>query len=318
MARKTLPEEFLAGSFTSATAASAGMSRKRQRQSDIAIPSRGIRIPLADSANASANLHAYTALDDASVLTHHSGARIWSASLPAWMQEDWRIHIARDRNSSKPRRRNVVGHRMTFKPGEVVMHDGVRVTSPARTWLDLASLLTIDELISAGDSIVAAHGPDFPRPKTPLATIEDLRRMVAAHPGMRGMKTARLALSEIRVGSDSPQETKMRLLLSRTRLGEPVLNHVILNSWGQPAVWPDAAYLEHRLALQYDGAHHSDPHQRQLDSKRRAVTLRLGWTEVRVFKTDLEGDKPFVIEKVKAVLQARQRRLDVAAAESIG
>ncbi|WP_104137049.1 endonuclease domain-containing protein [Arthrobacter sp. ZGTC131] len=318
MARKTLPEECLAGSFTSAAAASAGMSRKRQRQSDIAIPSRGIRIPLADSANAPANLHAYTALDDASVLTHHSGARIWSASLPAWMQEDWRIHIARDRNSSKPRRRNVVGHRMTFKPGEVVMHDGVRVTSPARTWLDLASLLTIDELISAGDSIVAAHGPDFPRPKTPLATIEDLRRMVAAHPGMRGMKTARLALSEIRVGSDSPQETKMRLLLSRTRVGEPVLNHVILTSWGQPAVWPDAAYLEHRLALQYDGAHHSDPHQRQLDSKRRAVTQRLGWTEVRVFKDDLEGDKPFVIEKVKAVLQARQRRLDVAAAESIG
>lgn len=318
MARKPLPEEFLAGSFTSAAAASAGMSRKRQRQSDIAIPSRGIRIPLAGSADAPANLHAYTALDDASVLTHHSGARIWRAGLPAWMQEDWRIHIARDRSSSKPRRRNVVGHRMTFKPGEVVMHDGVRVTSPARTWLDLASLLTVDELISAGDSIVAAHGPDFPRPKTPLATIEDLRRMVASHPGMRGMKTARLALSEIRVGSDSPQETKMRLLLSRTKLGEPVLNHVILNNWGQPSVWPDAAYPERRLALQYDGAHHSDPHQCQLDSKRRAVTQRLGWTEVRVFKEDLEGEKPFLIEKVRAALEARQRPLPVVPADALG
>jgi hypothetical protein len=184
MARKPLPEAFLAGSFTSAAAASAGLSRKQQRQPNIAIPSRGIRIPLDSSADAPpASLHAYTALDDASVLTHHSGARIWCAGLPSWMQEDWRIHVAHDRNSSKPRRRNVVGHRMTFRPGEVVMHDGVRVTSPARTWLDLANLLTVDELIAAGDSIVVAHGPDFPRPKAPLATIEDLRRMVAASAG---------------------------------------------------------------------------------------------------------------------------------------
>jgi hypothetical protein len=76
------------------------------------------------------------------------------------MQEDWRIHVARERGGSKPRRRNVVGHRMTFEPGEVVIHDGVRVTSPARTWLDLAGLLTVDELVAAGDSAVLAHGTD--------------------------------------------------------------------------------------------------------------------------------------------------------------
>jgi very-short-patch-repair endonuclease len=93
---------------------------------------------------------------------------------------------------------------------------------------------------------------------------------------------------------------------------------VIHSSWGQPAVWPDAAYPEHRLALQYDGAHHSDPHQDKLDSKRRAMTQRLGWTEIRVFKHDLEGEKPFVIEKVRAVLQARQRRAEVPPAEFLG
>jgi hypothetical protein len=71
---------------------------------------------------------------------------------------------------------------MTFKAGEVVMHDGVRVTSPARTWLDLASLM--------------------------------------------------LALPEIRVGADSPQETRMRMILAASRLGEPTLNYVIMNAWG--------------------------------------------------------------------------------------
>lgn len=303
-----LPQDLLAGSFTSSHAAAYGVSRKRQRQPDLAIPSRGIRVPLEGGATTPANLRAYTALDDASTLTHHSGARIWGYSLPAWMQEDWRIHVARDRGDSKPRRRNVVGHRLTFRPGEVVIHDGARVTSPARTWLDLANLLTVDELITAGDSAVLAHGPEFPVPKAPLATIEDLQLIIAAHPGMRGMKTARLALTEIRVGADSPPETRMRLLLARTKLGEPVLNYVIHNSWGQPAVWPDAAYPEHRLALQYDGGHHSDPDQAARDRKRKETTERLGWTELRIFKDDLDGDRPFVLEKVRAMIDGQLRR----------
>jgi hypothetical protein len=197
---------------------------------------------------------------------------------------------------------------MTFEPGEVVIHDGVRVTSPARTWLDLAGLLTVDELVAAGDSAVLAHGTDFPVPRAPLATIDDLRRLVASHPGMRGIKTARLALPEIRVGADSPQETRMRLILARTNLGEPVLNHVLRNGWGQAAVWPDAAYPEHRLALQYDGGHHADPLQAARDRKRQETTERLGWAELRIFKDDLDGDRPFLLEKVRATLQGLHRR----------
>lgn len=307
MPRKPLPDELLTGSFTSKTAEGLGVSKKRLRQADVFVPSRSVRVPLdGEGCAAAANLRAFTDLDDTSVLTHHSAAHVWGTSLPGWMQEDWRIHLAREREGSKPRRRNVVGHRMTFRPGEVVMHDGVRVTTAARTWLDLAALLTVDELTAAGDSIVVAHGNDFPRPKAALASIEDLSHMVAAHPGMRGLRTARLAVPEIRVGADSPQETKMRLILSRTAMGEPILNHVIRNSWGQPAVWPDAAYLAARISLQYDGGHHSDPRQYLRDIKRQATTTRLGWTEVRVGKDDLEGERPFLIEKVRAALNPRQ------------
>ncbi|WLQ05202.1 hypothetical protein [Arthrobacter oryzae] len=116
------------------------------------------------------------------------------------------------------------------------------------------------------------------------------------------MKTARLALSEIRVGADSPQETRMRLILARSGHGEPVLNYVIRNTWGQPAVWPDAAYPEQRIALQYDGGHHADPLQVSIDFRRQSLTDRMGWREVRVYKEDLEGDKPFVLEKVRAAM----------------
>ncbi|MBT2595550.1 hypothetical protein [Arthrobacter sp. ISL-72] len=83
----------------------------------------------------------------------------------------------------------------------------------------------------------------------------------------------------------------------------PELNYVITDEWGQAAVWPDGAYPEERIALQYDGVHHADPIQVRSDTRRRTVTERLGWREVRVFKEDLEGDKPFVIEKIKAVMR---------------
>ena len=316
MPTTSLPQDLLSGSFTDQAARDLGVTRKRQRRPDVVIPSRGIRVPLNGNGDPAANLRAYTELDGVSVLTHHSGARIWGCCLPAWMQEDWRVHVARKRDGSKPRRRNVVGHRMTFKAGEVVMHDGVRVTSPARTWLDLASLMTVDELIAAGDSLVCAHGSDFPRPKEAVCTVAELRRMVAAHPGMRGMKTARLALTEIRVGADSPQETRMRMILAGSRLGEPTLNYVITNAWGQPAVWPDAAYPKQRLALQYDGGHHADARQIRSDARRRDVTEQLGWREVRVFKEDLDGDKPFVLEKVKAAMDFRDERQTSAPAGS--
>lgn len=64
--------------------------------------------------------------------------------------------------------------------------------------------------------------------------------------------------------------------------------------------------------VMHDGVRVTSPaRQVRLDNKRRAVTERLCWTEVRVFKEDLEGDKPFVIELVKAAVQSRHPAGDV-------
>lgn len=305
-----MPPQIPHGSFLVADADVLGLTRRQLRRDGIFTPSRGIRLPLNSRGSVADNVRGYSQLDPGCILTHSTSARICGICLPGWLDQDWRIHISRPADSCKPRRRNVVGHQLSFKQGEVVMFDGVRVTSPARTWLDLAAMLSLEELVAAGDSIVVEHGDDFPVPRQQLASTADLRGIVGRHPGMRGVKKARLALDLIRVGADSAPETMMRLALVQAGLPEPLLNVVLRNGLGHPVVWPDAAYPEYRVALQYDGGHHGDPDQYRRDIKRQALTESLGWREVRVQKGDLEGDRPFVVERVRALFSGVSAQAD--------
>lgn len=305
MQRAPLPDHLRAGSFSLRMSDKAGVTRTRTAAKDLATVSRGVRVRLDSEAKGGAALRAYTELDDSSALTHVSAARVWRASLGWRLEEDWRIHLSRRPGFSRPRRVNVVGHLLEFLPGELVEYDGVRLTSPARTWLDLASMASVDELVIAGDSLVCAHGPEFPVPREPLCTVVELQDIVAKHAGARGIRAARQALELIRVGADSQPETALRLALVRAGLPEPGLNHVLWGIHGAPVLWPDAAYPEWRISIQYDGAGHGDPGQYQRDIRRQTVTGEYGWLEVRVSKADLAGDRPAVVRKVRAALESR-------------
>ncbi|WP_346958592.1 hypothetical protein [uncultured Arthrobacter sp.] len=310
MRRAPLPPHLSAGSFSLRAADKAGVTRTRTRAGDLVTVSRGIRMPLASRAAGTVALRAYTELDDGSILALGSAARLWKAPLPPWQGEDWRIHLARRRGASMPRRVNVVGHLLTLLPDEVVELDGVRLTSPARTFLDLARMLPVEDLVAVADSLVCEHGPEHPFPRRALCSIADLRGMVARHPGSRGVRTARAAVELVRVGADSAPETQMRLALVQAGLPEPVLNHVV---WGQvewgggaaPVLWPDAAYPQWRLALQYEGPHHNRDEQYLRDIRRADTAARSGWQELRVSRFDLAGDRPAVVRKVRAALESR-------------
>ncbi|BCW38969.1 hypothetical protein StoSoilB3_05040 [Arthrobacter sp. StoSoilB3] len=305
MRRAPLPDHLATGSFSVHASDKAGVTRSRTRAKDLVLVSRGIRVPAASDASGAAALRAYTDLDDSSILVSLSAARLWGIPVPALHSGDWRIHLARRRGFSFPRRVNVAGHLLTLLPEETVEYDGVRVTSPARTWLDLAALSTVEDLVAAGDYLVSSHGPDFPVPKEALCSIAELQDAVGSHPGMRGVRTARAALELIRVGADSAPESRMRLALVNANLPEPVLNHAIRNQFGQAVLWPDAAYLEYLVSLQYDGQHHGGAEQHLRDIERQEKSLALGWLEVRISKHDLEGERPAVVHKVRRALQSR-------------
>lgn len=154
----------------------AGITRQRTRAGDLIHVSRGIRRPIAVVTQGTAALAAYTEINPRSVLSHGTAARVWGIPLPVREQNDAQIHIANPVPLRAPRRANVVGHRLTLYRGEVWYKNGVRLTSRARTWLDLASSLSLKDLIAAGDYLVCSHGAEFPAPANRSAPLMIWRR----------------------------------------------------------------------------------------------------------------------------------------------
>lgn len=124
------------------------------------------------------------------------------------------FHVIRPEGAAHLNRPHVVVHRMKLYEDEVTTVDGVPVTTVERTWFDMAEILTVDELVVMGDSCVRIPRVEFEGRDTPLCTLGDLQRVIDRHKGKRGLRKARVAIQLIRIGSDSPQESLLRLAIT--------------------------------------------------------------------------------------------------------
>lgn len=122
----------------------------------------------------------------------------------------------------------------------------------------------------------------FGRNRLGLCSLDDLRTQLAQNPGRRGIRKARSALELVRVGADSAPETKLRLALGRGGLPEPGLSFVVCDPTGWQLAWPDLAYPQFKLAVNYDGGHHLTAEQKESDIRREESLAALGWISVTV------------------------------------
>ena len=287
-ARSPLPPELSGRSFSVAKARDLGVSPRRLRASDLEAPTRGVRVPWNAAPSPADVVRPLLEVVDGGAASFTTAARIWQLPLPAWLEEDFAIHITRAPGTSRSERPGVICHRMRLAAGDVVPYHGLAVTSPLRTWLDLAGLLPRDELVAIGDYLVCSHPPDFPMPKESLFTLDQMDAFLTAHRRVRGLPAARLALTLVRVGADSVPETKLRLALIDAGYPEPTLNYMIRNSEGQPLAWPDQAFVEHRVGVQYDGEHHRSAKQQAMDNWRNRAVADEDWDQVIVSAADVK------------------------------
>ncbi|WP_286179745.1 endonuclease domain-containing protein [Arthrobacter sp. ISL-95] len=83
-----------------------------------------------------------------------------------------------------------------------------------------------------------------------------------------------------RIGSDSVPEPKLRLAMGRAFLPEPILSYVVCDPSGRELVWPDLAFPEFKVAINYDGGHHLSAAQKESDIRREALLAANGWISI--------------------------------------
>jgi hypothetical protein len=214
--------------------------------------------------------------------SHGTAARLHGIPLPWQLQQEMLVHVSVIKPARSPRVGGVAGHTVDARP-RVIIIDGLVVLDPVETWCQLAPLLSLDDLIAAGDRLLGLP--------LPLATIDELAAAVCARSGRRGARTLREALSWVRPRVESRRETFLRLLIVRAGFPEPETNVEIAVRPGRRRVRGDLVFARYKVLVEYDGQHHrTSDRQFQRDVERLDDVADAGWRVIRVLKgmTDAE------------------------------
>ncbi len=210
-----------------------------------------------------------------------------------------RIDAPVPRRHAGSRRVEVRGRRRSIHSDEVVLVDGLRVTSEARTWIDLAERLSIADLIAAGDSVLRGH-----------TSREDLDRVLRRAAHRRGVVRARTAFPLLDAASRSRPESHLRYALVSGGLPAPAVNKAIYSPAGEWLAEPDLHYLEARLAIEYNGALHSDVTRMRRDITRDIdVAHRGGWRSITLGPAEVFGRPDQVAAFVRELYRERTQYL---------
>lgn len=198
------------------------------------------------------------------------------------------------------------------KPGTVICHIAltdipqsayrrlgreIYLSSPEACFLQMASHLTLVELITLGCEICGSYAPlassEGLAQRKPRTTVRQLVNHIDLSKGSHGIKAARKGVRYVFEEAASPAETALALLLCLpTYLGgyglpRPVLNKP-LRVQGK-VVRCDLFWPDHRFALEYDSnLHHVGAEKINADSARRTLiegknvhVVSVTWDQVR-------------------------------------
>ena len=280
--------------FTVAEATSLDVHRNRLRANDLVSPYWGVRFRQDSPPSYTDQIRLLQRLSPGSIATHWTAAALWGMWLPGTLEPRTSdVHLSRHRNDGgTPRRIGVTGHELKSTAG-ITEIDGVRLTTPAHTWVDLAGQTRfLDDVVACGDSLLQrADGPGAERSRFdfPLAEPSDVLQAMADRRGRRGIRLAQEAWELVRSGVDSIPETRVRLMTLDHGFPEPTVNPVVRLRDGR-LVRPDLAWEKLKICIQYDGDYHRSQEQFRKDIERDRRMQAEGWIVIRVAGSALTKD----------------------------
>jgi hypothetical protein len=186
--------------------------------------------------------------------------------------------------------------RALLAPAEVSQRKGLPATSIARTLADIALRLPLVEAVVVADMALQKG----------LTDLTELRAYTAQRERSRGIRRLRRVLDLAEPASESPMETRLRLLLVLGGLPRPSAQVTIHDGQGRFAGRPDLYYPDHRLGLEYDGG----MHRTSLvdDDRRQNRLLGAGVRLLRFTAADVQYTPEVVVAQVRSALSAPSGR----------
>lgn len=184
------------------------------------------------------------------------------------------------RGHTRSRLSGVRGRERDLSPADIMVLNGIRVTTPLRTALDLGCSLRRREAYAALCGLAREHNLE----PTPLLGGADrfARR--------RGVLQLRELIPLVDPRIESAREAWTLLAVHDAGLPLPEAQ-VWIEVDGIPTYRLDFAYRDRRIALEYDGEewHARTDEQRRSDAARRSWLLRNGWTLITIRVGDFTG-----------------------------
>lgn len=208
----------------------------------------------------------------------------------------------------------------------------IYAASPELTFLQMASLLPLDELVFLGNEFCGTYVYDPFCPKgfsdrPALTTPKDITRVIKRLGAFNGKDNAIKALRSISPGTASPAENELatHLALAKTYGGAglgpfycnktfAVPSH-LRQLTNQATVTPDICWPNNRVALEYDSDDfHTGAERITRDSARRNTLIAMGYTTLSITRGQIRRARDLLAEdqKIARALNVRWRPRDAS------
>jgi hypothetical protein len=205
-----------------------------------------------------------------------------------------RPHVALTPRRVLPQHAGIVVHTRRLAEEDVAVHRGVRLTSGAQTFLDLAATLPPWELVAAGDGLLRAGH----------LSSESLVGRLNRAARTRGVVRARTCAPLLSSLAMSRPESLMRYWLVTSDLPVPQPQVPVQDQGGRVVAHGDLGYPEWKVVLEYEGRQHADRDQFGRDIDRYSLMAADGWLVLR-FAARHVGGPGAVLDRTRRALISR-------------
>jgi very-short-patch-repair endonuclease len=284
-----------------------GLTDKRLRAGDLDKSVWGIRASAIEAADltplqqllARCRMFALRMPPDAFV-SHSTAALLYGVPLPFELERSDLVHLAVAAPARAPHAAGIRGHQLTVTSHQLQRTGGITLTNPARTWCDLSGMLSLHDLVAAGDFLIHWSSPH--------TSIAALTSMSGCFVRQRGAAKLSRALPLLNDRAESRPESVLRVVLELGGLPQPRINREIVFADDGDFVRTDFAFDEYRVLLEYQGDYHrTKAGQWRKDMTRRSRLEAAGWFVMEINADDLKHPDE-LLARIRSVLRQRGYR----------